>query len=818
MSGPPDSSGSDSGESVGITRFFRDADVFDAISRLIVPEVIESAAQTLRSVRAWVPGCASGEEAYTFAMVFLGAEDELNLEIHATDVDDVGLETARGGIYPRSIVNDVPKSVLNRFMVPCDESFQVLPEVKAVCHFSNHDLNDSAPVTQADLVSCRNVLSYHEPLARQRMLARVYESLRPGGVLVVGPAEDVDGVDDLFEPIEKAYGLYRATSAVRQSEVMAAAGVDGDSADTAVSDVQAQKPDMSDAELLELRNAELERLNRELGYRVDQLESTLSLVPVGIAICEDPDCEVIRLNREGAELLGVPENTNIGGSAARGVVTFSIQSSDAPYGAAELPIREVLESRAEVIDRSLRVVRADGSRIDILVSAVPLLDEQRQARGVIAAFVDNTGQYEERRRLSALHEADQIVNRLGIDILSEQDIDVILDMALSTLTRDLEIELAAVFEYRSDLGDLVLHTNAGWPVRDPDAIVLGPGFEIDGESTIVVEELSSDARISAPDWMREQGIVSLLVKAMRIPGEPFGALGVFSRSRRRFSEIETRFFDTVANLVAAALDRDYTQRMLVETRDRLSLADARQAAEHAEQLAALGTLAAGISHEINNPLNSILVNAELGLLKFESDKGGESIRNVLQTIVEDVQRCARITESVLNFSKSSETPKEPADINDAVLQARELVASHFQMHDASVDLELRELPAVDLDTSAMESAMVNLLRNAAESGSAGVVVSVRTRYADGMVTVEVSDNGPGIAPEHIDHVFDPFYSTKRSDKGTGLGLSLVHRTVTDHAGSIRVDSRVGEGTTFTIMLPVSDKRADSDDESKSVSG
>lgn len=557
---------------------------------------------------------------------------------------------------------------------------------------------------------------------------------------------------------------------------------------------------------------ELERLNRELGYRVAELETILSVVPVGIAFCEDPDCEIVRVNGEGGELLGVSENTNIGLSGARDSLGFSIRSPDDRETPAEFPIREVLESGVEVIDRPLHVVRGDGSRIDILVSVIPLVDEHGRARGAIAAFVDDTGHNEERRRLTALRQADRIVSRLGIDILSEHDIDVILDMALISLTRDLHVELAAVFEHRSEHGDLVGRACTGWSDMDAQQLVLGPAFAADAQSTIVVQDLSDDSRVTAPVWMIEQGISSLIARTVRSYGETFGVLAVFSRSPRQFTEIETGFFETVARLIAAALDRDRTEQMLAETRDRLNLADAKKAAERAEQLAALGTLAAGISHEINNPLNSILVNAELGLLKLDSDKDTSRVRTVLETIVQDVQRCARITESVLNLAKSSDAPRESTDINDIVRQAGELVASHLQIHEASLDLELAGLPPLELDANAIESAMVNLLRNAAESGRDGVSITVETRRDADTVVILVKDDGPGIASEHLDHIFDPFYSTKRSDKGTGLGLSLVHRIVTDHGGTIRVDSRVGEGTAFTIELPISNDPTGAHDE------
>jgi signal transduction histidine kinase/PAS domain-containing protein len=595
---------------------------------------------------------------------------------------------------------------------------------------------------------------------------------------------------------------------------------EGGSADVKLSKSAAPELDkdgdreMSLAEQLELRNAELERLNRDLGYQINQLETTLSLVPVGIAICEEPSSKTFRLNREGGVLLGVPENSTIdaAGEVRGGDSRFSVRFIEDPDTPAELPIRRVLESGEEVLDQALRVIRSDGSQIDILASAVPLLDQNNRIRGAIAAFVDNTGQEKERRRLTARHAAERAVSHLGIELLSEYDTNIVIEMALDALVRDLEVEIAAVFEFRPSEGDLILRAGTGWRDVNADQATLSPAFDVHGPSPFVISDLREGENFSPPAWLVEQEVVSGVGTAIRRPGEPYGALGVFSRSVRRFSEVEINFLVTVAALLGAALERDQMERMLVETRDRLTLADARQAAERAEQLASLGTLAAGISHEINNPLNSILVNAELGLMKLESGQDSEKVRPVLETIVEDVRRCARITQSVLNLAKNSGAPKATANLNDVVLRARDLVASHLQLHDASVDLELGDLPDQHLDANAMESAMVNLMRNAAESRELGVTVSVRTRLDGGTVIVEVSDDGPGIAPEHLDHVFDPFYSTKRSRKGTGLGLSLVHSTVIDHGGVIRVTSSEDVGTTFEIRLPLPDEPEDSGEE------
>jgi signal transduction histidine kinase len=225
-------------------------------------------------------------------------------------------------------------------------------------------------------------------------------------------------------------------------------------------------------------------------------------------------------------------------------------------------------------------------------------------------------------------------------------------------------------------------------------------------------------------------------------------------------------------------------------------------AGHLEQLASLGALAAGIAHEINNPLNSIMVNAELGLLALDRDGGHTKAREVLETIVRDVKRCGSITHSVLQLSNTEDSVRESCDLNDVVRQACELVAATLRMHDARVELDLAELPPLLLNATAMEHAVMNLLRNAAEAGSGRhVTIRVRTQRAEANVSLSVSDDGPGIAAEHLDRVFTPLFSRRKHRDGSGLGLSLVHRAVTSHGGTIRVQSKPGEGTKFVVELP-----------------
>lgn len=219
----------------------------------------------------------------------------------------------------------------------------------------------------------------------------------------------------------------------------------------------------------------------------------------------------------------------------------------------------------------------------------------------------------------------------------------------------------------------------------------------------------------------------------------------------------------------------------------------------AERLASIGTLAAGIAHEINNPLNAILMTAECAIRCGSENDVGE----LLNVIRAEAQRGGRIIKGILRFSRNENSQKTPGDLNAVVRHAAEL--SRIYVNRPNLELALRltaDLPPVNMNTTEMEQVVVNLIKNAAEATGAALTVTVATACSDAEALVTVADNGPGIPPDVLWRVFDPFFSTKRNSGGTGLGLSICHGIVQEHGGTIRVHSDPGSGTRFEIRLPV----------------
>ena len=223
-----------------------------------------------------------------------------------------------------------------------------------------------------------------------------------------------------------------------------------------------------------------------------------------------------------------------------------------------------------------------------------------------------------------------------------------------------------------------------------------------------------------------------------------------------------------------------------------------------ERLASLGMLAAGVAHEINNPLGGIL---SLTALNLEDMKPDDPNRENLEEVVRQTQRCRDIVRGLLEFSRQSRVSMELADLNKILEDALALVSRQAQFFNVQVVKDLDpELPAVMADKNEFQQVFINILVNAAQAMDERGTVTIVTRglATDSSVEVRISDTGHGIPPERIARIFDPFYTTKTSKHGTGLGLSIAYGIVRRHQGTISVESQVGQGSTFIIRLPVAE--------------
>jgi two-component system NtrC family sensor kinase len=235
--------------------------------------------------------------------------------------------------------------------------------------------------------------------------------------------------------------------------------------------------------------------------------------------------------------------------------------------------------------------------------------------------------------------------------------------------------------------------------------------------------------------------------------------------------------------------------------ERIALA---RAARQAEKMAALGTLSAGVAHEVNNPIGIVTSRIELMLLDAESQQWPAALRSDLDVLYRNAQRVARITHGLLSFARQSHDQAGPVDLAWVVDETLLLVEPQMAKDGIRIEKRVTADPALIVgDASALQQVLLNLFTNAREAmdcGGGRVTVEVMTAAGqEDRVRIVVSDTGPGITAEDLPKIFDPFYTTKAH--GTGLGLSVSYGIVRDHQGTIDVQSTPGEGARFIITLP-----------------
>ena len=258
-----------------------------------------------------------------------------------------------------------------------------------------------------------------------------------------------------------------------------------------------------------------------------------------------------------------------------------------------------------------------------------------------------------------------------------------------------------------------------------------------------------------------------------------------------FNQMEKQLFDTKISLEHAIGKLSEKQAQLIET----------------AKLATLGTFAAGVAHEINNPL--AIINEKAGLMKdilemSEDFKHKERFLNLIDAIFESVKRCRTITHRILGFSRKTEVSIETFDLNDMMREIAEFLEKEMLYKSIHLDLNLKEnLPKVKSDRGQLQQVFLNIIKNAIDAVHNGGSIAVTTNKKDeNMISVAIRDNGHGIPEKALRYIFEPFFTTKEKGKGTGLGLSITYGIIKNLGGDIHVESEVNKGTTFTLEVPV----------------
>lgn len=404
------------------------------------------------------------------------------------------------------------------------------------------------------------------------------------------------------------------------------------------------------------------------------------------------------------------------------------------------------------------------------------------------------------RELTLLNQVSKRINR-------ELDLDALMDLLVDTITG----------EFGFDGAGLLLFDGAGKSLswgrlapRDSEANVELADHKIQASRasdfverlkqgrafTLSMEEALS-LETPVRHWVTEVAADQILVLPLSGKDGVIGALAVDNRrGGGRFGQTDRRLLDGLANQAGIALQNASLVEDLRRTREQILRAD---------RLGTLGTMAAGLAHEINNPLVSIHTFLSMAPQK-RNDDDTDFWTDYHELASKEVERIRRLVNTMRRLGQAggSQDKRESFEIGELVLEVITLLQQEASAANVTLQVQcetgLGKLLAV---RDQVHQVILNLALNAIQASPAGSEVRIRVFAdpVDGAVNIEFSDQGAGISEEHLEQIFDPFFTTKGPDQGSGLGLMICHRIVTEHEGTIEVISEVGEGATFRVRFP-----------------
>ena len=827
---------------ISVTRFFRDPEAFEALREQVIPRLFEGKVPG-DEVRVWVPGCATGEEAYSIAMLLLEQADTLavrpTLQLFASDLDEDALTRGREGLYPAAIVVDVSEARLQRFFVREQNAYRVKRELRDIIIFTPHNLLKNPPFLRLDLISCRNLLIYLQRDLQEQVLKLFHYALEPEGNLFLGSAESIESTVNLFRATDPTHHLYRrqsvqglahlpalplsiatpgqlrpsrlrpvtpqqATSdAERHRQMLEAHAPPSLIVDTEANVVHVSEtatrylqfpsgspsPNLYRAILPELR---LE-LRTALYQALDKAEATISK-PIPVEIRGAQRLVQLYVTPEGEQtppmVLVVFAEASLPASGvapvqevASGEIDPRLHQMEEELEASKTQLQDTIEA-SETQQEELKAANEELQSINEEYKST--LEELETSKEELQSINEEltTVNHELQERLKDLSQANNTIQNL------------IAVSEVGILFVDRQIKIKFFTRPLSQLFNL-LPSDRGRPLAHITHRLSDGDIRHDIEQTL--ETLVSSER----EVQRDDGRTYLMRLApyRTTDDDPEGVVVTFvDITERKQAEASIYALNSTLEQRMAELQRIHDDlRHEVSERRRVQDRLFQQ-----EKLAALGTLLANVAHELNNPL----AVAALELDNLQEEGGPESWTADLETLTQAIERCQSVVQSFLALARQQPPTRHAVALHAVIGDVLVLLGHALEADGVRVESHLADdLPPLRADANQLHHVVANLITNAhqalLEIDAPRQLRLATTLYADrGQVVLEVADNGPGI-PEVLQHrIFEPFFTTKPEGMGSGLGLPLCRNIVEGHGGTIEIASESGRGTTVSVTLPV----------------
>jgi two-component system NtrC family sensor kinase len=427
-----------------------------------------------------------------------------------------------------------------------------------------------------------------------------------------------------------------------------------------------------------------------------------------------------------------------------------------------------------------------------------------------AAAALNNARVLEQTRVYSRHLEE--LNAITGEISSSLDVETVLERILNSACDLLGAVAGTLFLVEGPKRELVFRVVKGSKETLLDRrLPAGTGIVGKAASTRLAQIVNRvelyDNWFQGIDGATGLGTRSILAVPLVKEDASIGVLELINkRDESNFHDRDVAMLEAFAGQAVVALENarlhEHLQARNRELLEAMSeLQETQEQLIQKEKLASVGQLAAGVAHEINNPLSSILLYADV--LCKEIPEQNVQQRQDLQMILKEAIRCRTIVNDLLSFSRQNEVLAQPTDLNALLEEIVDEIGIQERFQGVQIQMDLDSgLPIIEADPFQLHQVFCNLMNNAADAMPGGGTLTLRTKQGpwSGLITAEVQDTGEGISEENMKKLFTPFFTTKPAGRGTGLGLAIIYGIVKMHRGQIGVQSQVGQGTTFTLTL------------------
>jgi two-component system, chemotaxis family, CheB/CheR fusion protein len=838
---------------IKVTEFFRDPELYTYLRDVVLPDVINYSRARATELRIWSAGCATGEEAYSLAILLsemLGNDDDhMNARIFGTDADAGAIAFARRGIYPASALAGVPEDLLARYFSQDGNTYQVRKRVRSLTIFGQHDLGSRAPFPHIDMVVCRNVLIYFTPELQQRTLHLFAYSLRNDGYLVLGKAESVSPLAELFQPSNPLLKVFRREGdrvLMPPSRFV-----------NATEQLQQQQPALGLSQTPGRLNPLSPRLDVQRARNLN--EAFLMHLPVGVVVV-DRHYDIQFINAAARRLLAI-----------HGVAL----AEDLVHLAQRIPtnrLRETIDDtfrkheRMSVGTVAVQDVAATGeTQLQIECDPVRLEGEDGPFEAVMVVIYDVTtfitAQHETQRQLSEASsslqharqasDADAAKQQEIVERLTRANQDLVeANQELTTLNEDLRAnneELMLSAEEAQAATEEVETLNEELQATNEELETLNEELQATNEELNTTNddmaargtEMLALARTNDEERARLKSILSSMSDAVLLMDASGAPILTNKAYDQTFGEIKTTWLPRdedgnplpadSAPLRRAARGETFSMEFTFQTptgAPRWYEANGQPVTTDAGPQGAVVVIRditdrslhqlqeefmARASHELRTPLTPMQAMLQQLDRRLKQQGADETTCHFAETAYEQVKRLTRLVSDLLDVSalQNGRYTVRPARIRFDEVVAQAIEMSQFVAVDWTIDYEPPSDPIwINGDADRLQQVLLNLFNNAFSHAASTPRLTVRLRSSGRDAELQVQDYGPGIPEADLHSIFSRFYQSggvtgkEGSGSGLGLGLYIAHEIVGAHGGTVTATSTVGKGTTFIVRLPL----------------